>query len=189
MNNIQQPRRRFLFTAIAGFCTALVAGLPKISFGKAPSGNEKGFVVHEAEGEHIITGRRKAPMNIKFSKQTHGIDNISFCTEDIVPGGKIRVHKHLNEDEFIFFHKGEGKFTLDDKDFEIKAGTIVFVPKGVWHGLENNGEENIYMVFGYSPFGFEGYFRENGTPAGIPAKERTAEEYAETERKYGIVFK
>ncbi len=34
------------------------------------------------------------------------------------------------------------------------------------------------MVFQYSPAGFEEYFIENGTPAGMPAKERTEEEYA-----------
>ena len=32
MNQIQQPRRKFLHTGTVGFCTALFAGMPKISF-------------------------------------------------------------------------------------------------------------------------------------------------------------
>jgi hypothetical protein len=45
------------------------------------------------------------------------------------------------------------------------------------------------MVFQYAPAGFEEYFIENGTPVGMPAKERTEEEYAMAEKKYGMVYK
>lgn len=189
MNQIQQPRRKFLHIGFVGFFTALFASLPKISFGKYVSVNDKGIVVHEEEGIHILTGRRKAPMNIKISKAKHGVDNISFCTEDIIPGRKLRIHKHLNNDELIFINKGEGTLTLDEQSIEVKTGTVIFVPRGVWHGLENTGNENIRMVFQYSPAGFEEYFIENGTPVGMPAKERTEEEYAMTEKKYGMVYK
>lgn len=189
MSPIQQPRRKFLQIGFVGFFTALFASLPKISFGKYVADNDKGIVVHEEEGIHILTGRRKVPMNIKISKTKHGVDNISFCTEDIIPGRKLRIHKHLNNDELIFINKGEGTLTLDEQSIEVKTGTVVFVPRGVWHGLENTGKENIRMVFQYSPAGFEEYFIENGTPVGMPAKERTEEEYAMAEKKYGMVYK
>jgi hypothetical protein len=39
-----------------------------------------------------------------------------------------------------------------------------------WHGLDNTGNENLLMVFQYSPAGFEAYFIENGTSAGMPDK-------------------
>ena len=45
------------------------------------------------------------------------------------------------------------------------------------------------MVFQYSPVGFEEYFIENGTPEGMPAKERSEIEYATSEKKYGMVYK
>ena len=189
MNQIQRPRRKFLQMGFVGFFTALFTSLPKISFGKHFSGNNKGIVVHEEEGIHILTGRRKVPMNIKISKTKHGVDNISFCTEDIIPGRKLRIHKHLNNDELIFIHKGEGILTLDEQSIEVKTGTVVFVPRGVWHGLENTGKENIRMVFQYSPAGFEEYFIENSTPVGMPAKERTEKEYAMAQKKYGMVYK
>jgi hypothetical protein len=68
MNLFQQPRRKFLHTGIVGFCTALFAGLPKISFAKTDHNTDKGIVVHEDEGIHILTGRRKVPITIKISK-------------------------------------------------------------------------------------------------------------------------
>jgi mannose-6-phosphate isomerase-like protein (cupin superfamily) len=189
MKLFQQPRRKFLQTGIVGFCTTFFAGLPKVSFGKSTSSNDKGIVVRDDEGIHIITGRRKVPVTIKISKTKHGVEGISFCVEDQSPGRKMRVHKHLNNDELIFIHKGEGTLTLDEKTLEVKSGDVAFVPRGTWHGLDNTGKENLLMVFQYSPAGFEEYFMENGTLAGMPAKEKTEEEYAVTERKYGMVYK
>ncbi|MEO8406106.1 MAG: cupin domain-containing protein [Chitinophagaceae bacterium] len=188
MNRIQQPRRKFLQTGIVGFCTAFFTGLPKISFGKSGATIDKGIVVRENEGTHILT-RRKVPVNIKISKSKHGIEGISFCVEDQSPGRKMRIHKHLNNDELIFIHKGEGVLTLDNESIEVKTGDVVFVPRDTWHGLDNTGKESLLMVFQYSPAGFEEYFIENGTLAGEPAKEKTEEEYAISAKKYGMVYK
>jgi mannose-6-phosphate isomerase-like protein (cupin superfamily) len=189
MNHIQEPRRKFLLTGLAGFCTALFANLPKVSFAKSNYNNDKGIIVHEDEGIHILTGRRKVPITIKISKAKHGVDGISFCVEDQNPGRKMRIHKHLNNDELIFIHKGEGTLTLDKQSIQVKTGDVAFVPRGTWHGLDNTGNENLLMIFQYSPAGFEEYFIENGTLAGMPAKEKTEEEYAITEKKYGMVYK
>jgi mannose-6-phosphate isomerase-like protein (cupin superfamily) len=189
MNIHQHPRRKFLHTGLVGFCTALFAGLPKISFAKFKSAGDKGIVVREGEGIHILTGRRKMPITVKISKAKHGIDGISFCVEDQRPGSRMRIHKHLNNDELIFIHKGQGTLTLDEESIEVKAGDVVFVPRDTWHGLHNTGKENLQMCFQYSPAGFEEYFIENGTLVGMPAKEKTKEEYAITEKKYGMVYK
>jgi len=188
MNHLQQPRRTFLQTGIAGFCATLLAALPKISFAKPNSSDGKGIVVHEDEGIHILT-RRKVPINIKISKAKDGIDSISFCVEEMEPGRKMRIHKHLNHDELIFIHRGEGTFILGEQSIEVKTGTVAFVPRGNWHGMYNTGKENMLMVFQYSPAGFEEYFIENGTPVGMPTKVRTEEEYAMTEKKYGMVYR
>jgi oxalate decarboxylase/phosphoglucose isomerase-like protein (cupin superfamily) len=188
MENIHQARRKFLQTGVTGVASVFFGSLPKIGFSQSASGNDKGLIVREAEGTHILT-RRKVPITVKISKTKHGIDGISFCTEDMTPGRKMRVHKHLNNDELIFIHKGEGTLTLDEQLVEVKTGDVIFVPRDRWHGLDNTGNENLLMVFQYSPAGFEEYFIENGTPAGMPAKVRTEEEYAATEKKYGMVYK
>lgn len=99
------------------------------------------------------------------------------------------IHKHLNNDELIFIHKGEGTLTLDEESIDVKTGEVGFVPRGTWHGLDNTGKEDLSIVFQYSPAGFEEYFIENGTLVGIPPKERSDEEYAITEKKYGVVYK
>ena len=182
-----QPRRLFLQKGFVGFCAAIFATLPKISL--ARSFTPKGIVARENEGIHILTGRRKIPITIKTSKAREGVDNISFCVEDISAGRKMRVHKHLNNDELIFIHKGAGKLTLDEDTIDVNTGDVVFVPHDTWHALDNTGSENLLMMFQYSPAGFEEYFIEQGTQAGMPEKQRTDEEYWLTKQKYGMVYK
>lgn len=184
-----QRRRSFLQTGFAGFCTAILASLPKINFAKSVLNPNKAILVREAEGTHLVTGRRKVPVTVKISKSQNGVEGISFCVEEQSPGRKMRIHKHLYHDELIFIHKGEGIITLDEEKIEVRTGDVVFVPRGTWHGLDNSGKENLSMVFQYSPAGFEEYFIENGTLNGMPEKIKTEEEYAVTEKKYGMIYK
>jgi mannose-6-phosphate isomerase-like protein (cupin superfamily) len=186
--NIHQPRRKFLQIGLTGIITAFVAGLPKMIYAKSSSENRKGIVINEGEGEHILT-RRGVPITVMLSKKKDGMEGISFCVEDMIPGRKMRIHKHLNNDELIFIHRGEGSLTLDEQRIEVKTGAVVFVPRGTWHGLDNTGNENLLIVFQYSPAGFEEYFIENGTAPGMSPKVKTEEEYALTEKKYGMVYK
>ena len=189
MNSIHKGRRDFVQKGALGFLAAVFTGLPKISLGKSTTGGGKGIVVRSNEGQQVLTGRRKVPINIKISKAQHGVEGISFCLEEQTPGRKMRIHKHLYNDELIFIHQGEGTLTLDEETLEVKTGDVVFVPRNTWHGLDNTGKDNMLMVFQYTPAGFEEYFVENGTLAGMEAKARTAEEYALTEKKYGMVYK
>lgn len=172
---------------LSGVTTSIFGILPKFNFAGSAADINKWVVVHEGEGEHILT-RRKVPITVKISKKQHGIDNISFCMEDMIPGRRMRVHKHLKNDELIFIHRGNGTLTLDDQRIGVETGSVVFIPRGTWHGLDNTGNENLQMVFQYSPAGFEEYFIENGTPPGLQPRERTEEALAITERKYGMVY-
>lgn len=189
MKHIQAGRRKFIHSGMFGFLAAIVTGLPKISLAQSTSKTHKGIVVRANEGIHILTGRRQVPVTIKLSKAKHGIEGISFCVEDQSAGRKMRIHKHLYHDELIFIRKGEGVLTLGEETTEVKDGDVVFIPRDTWHGLDNAGQEDLQMVFQYSPAGFEEYFIENGTLAGSVAKERTPEDYAAAEKKYGMRYK
>ena len=149
MNHIQQPRRKFLQLGATGFFSTFLASLPKISFAKSASNNDKGIVVHEDEGIHILT-RRKVPITIKISKTKHGVDGISFCVEDMIPGRKMRIHKHLNNDELIFIHKGEGTLTLDEESIKGKNRGCRICSQGhmAWAGQYRQRESaNGFSVF------------------------------------------
>jgi len=177
-------RRRFLGQGSLGFLSLL---LPLQSSSNDTPGF-KGLVVNEQEGETYMIRNGTTTLRIKISK-THGSESICFLSESILPGEAIPVHKHLNEDELIFLHKGSGLFTLGEKQYPVTEGAIAVVPKGVWHGLQNTGSENIEMRFAYTPSGFEGFFREVGTPAGQPFVKRSQEEKRVIARKWGMIHK
>ena len=115
----------------------------------------------------LLTGRGVLPAWPATRKLTSSSPVCMGCAAALFrPGDALAVHKHLNEDELIFMHRGSGLFMLGDKQYEIKEGAVALVPKGVWHGLRNTGNENIEMRFGYTPSGFEGFFREAGDTCG-----------------------
>lgn len=178
-------RRQFLQQGSLGLLPSLI--LPLYSFaGNTPGFN--GLVVNEDEGETFQMRDGTAIVKIKIAK-AQGAESISFLTESFKPGDTLPVHKHLNEDELIFLHKGSGLFTLGDKQYQIKEGAVALVPKGVWHGLQNNGSEDNEMWFGYTPSGFEGFFREAGTPVGQPFIKKTMDERRMIAKKWGMIYK
>jgi quercetin dioxygenase-like cupin family protein len=177
-------RRQFLQQGSFGFLPLL---LPVSSFSKDASGFE-GIVVNEEEGEAFRLRDGSPVVRIKISKQ-QGSHALSFLASSLPPGDVIPVHKHLNEDEFFFIHKGSGLFTLGEKQYAVKEGAIIISPRNVWHGLQNSGTETIEMRFGYTPAGFEGFFKEVGTPVGQPFVAKTMDERRAIAKKWGMIFK
>jgi len=177
-------RRQFLGLSSIGILSSL---LPLHGF-SADNSTFDGLVVNEDEGETVMIRNGTTKLRIKVSK-AHGSESMSFLSESILPGEGIPVHKHLNEVELIFIHKGSGVYTLGEKQYNVNEGAVVIVPKGVWHGLQNTGKENLEMRFAYTPSGFEGFFREVGTPAGQPFVKKSKEEKDIIAKKWGIVYK
>ena len=151
------------------------------------SNDPEGIVVNENEGETIMLREGTSIVKIKIAK-SHGYTSMSFLASSLPPGDIIPVHKHLNEDEIIFIHKGSGILTVGAKEYPITDDLVAMVPKGVWHGIRNTGQDNIQMRFAYSPAGFEGYFREVGTSVGQTFIKRSLEERRPIAKKWGMIY-
>lgn len=55
-------------------------------------------------------------------------------------GQILDYHRHPNGDQTFFIIKGKGKFFLNnggESVIDVVEGSIIYVPKGVWHKLEN----------------------------------------------------
>jgi quercetin dioxygenase-like cupin family protein len=178
-------RKQFIGQSGLGFLSFLLPSLPAVSGDDPPF---EGLVVNDLDGEAVLLRDGTAVVRIKIAK-SQGAESICFLSESFRPGDALPVHKHMNEDELIFIHKGSGLFTLGDKEYPITEGAVILVPKGIWHGFQNNGSINIEMRMAYTPSGFEGFFREVGTPVGQTFVKKTMEQRRSIALKWGMIYK
>jgi mannose-6-phosphate isomerase-like protein (cupin superfamily) len=73
---------------------------------------------------------------------------------DLLPG---HVHPGVKEihdkaEHAFYILQGNGKITIDDKDYELRPDTAVYVPPGSSHILENTGEEILRWIVIYAPY-------------------------------------
>lgn len=148
-----------------------------------------GAVLQASEGEHLVSGRRRAPMRIKVDSTKAVGATMSMVISEVAPGASIPIHLHRNEDELIFIHTGAGLVTLGNRQVPSSAGAVLYAPKGIWHGIENTGSEVLTWCAIWSPPGFEQFFRETGVPPGVVGRDPTPAQIAESARKHGMVFK
>lgn len=74
-------------------------------------------------------------------------------------GQVLAYHRHPGGDQVFYILKGQGNFYLDNGSEEVipvKEGSIIYVPKGVWHKLEPLNGDMIACQTTRSGAGMEG---------------------------------
>jgi quercetin dioxygenase-like cupin family protein len=181
-------RKGFLTSATFLGIGSILSRIPSIEEHTIIDANPD-LVLDSNEGEVYLIGQRQGRVTIKIDKQNKGIETMSLLTEDIKPADGIPVHKHSSEEELIFIEKGTGILTLGNEEYEVTSGSMALVPRTVWHGLRNESNAMLRMVFGYTPAGFEDYFRAIGVKPGEPWKELTGEDWQQINNKFGVVYR
>jgi quercetin dioxygenase-like cupin family protein len=75
------------------------------------------------------------------------------------PGGEPPRHRHFNEDEVIYVLGGEVQFVVGEERLSGRAGTAIYVPRGVDHGFAVvAGPAHLLCTF--LPSGFERFYQE-----------------------------
>jgi quercetin dioxygenase-like cupin family protein len=123
---------------------------------------------------------------IKVDPVTSGSARMAMGTQRIDVGGCIPVHLHDQQEEILFVHAGRGTVTIGDERAALEAGTTVFIPPGVWHGVENDGDVPIHMVWVVSPPGLEGMFRRVSAASDTEAAPLASEEFVAIARQHGM---
>lgn len=141
--------------------------------------------LHAEDGELLHVGPTRDPVRIKVSPPSQG--RFAMITQEMAPGSRVPIHLHENEDEIIYIQRGEGTGSVAGRTVPLRAGSLLYVPQGTWHGGENTGKDVLLWVAIYSPSGFEGYFREIAIRPGGPLPLTPAEREAR-DRRYGIRY-
>src|SRR5437899_12220866 len=145
---------------------ALVPGIVIVSLGvgfisaprvlEAQRVSAQGYVLRPTEGEHLI--RNAGSIFIKVDP-SRGSNNMTLWTQQVPRRTGIAVHQHQEADEVLFVLEGTGFGILGDTHVPIAKGSAIYVPKGVWHGMENPDSE-LLLLFVVAPLGLEAFFRE-----------------------------
>jgi mannose-6-phosphate isomerase-like protein (cupin superfamily) len=147
--------------------------------------SKQGYVLGPTEGELII--RNAGSLFIKVDP-SRGSNNMALGTQQIPIRAGIPVHQHNEADEVLFVLEGAGFGILGDTRMSIEKGSAVYVPNGVWHGVENPDSE-LLLLWVVAPPGVEAFFSEVGNAPGAPPKQLTREQLNEIAQKHGMRFK
>ena len=120
---------------------------------------------------------------LKVSPKNNGSQHLVLGTEDLLPGARIAKHKHLIQDEILLIQSGTAHVWLGDKEGDVHAGGLVFIPSDTWISLKNTGAEPVSLVFVFSAPGFEETMRCNSVPADEKPTPLTPEERRECSHK------
>jgi mannose-6-phosphate isomerase-like protein (cupin superfamily) len=154
----------------------------------------QGYILSPTEGEHLIrssaasTGAASGGSLCIKVDPSRGSANMSLGTQVVPTGVGIRVHQHTGADEVLFVLEGRGFGILGDTRTPIEKGSAVYVPKGVWHGVDNP-DSDLTLLWVVAPPGLEELFRAIGSAPGAPPKQLTLEQLNEIAAKHQQRFR
>ena len=187
MIEIQAKRRFLMGAALSGIV------IVSLGIGQAVRPNvaetqlrpTQGYVLGPTEGEHLI--RNAGSIFIKVDP-SRGSINMALGTQQVPIRTGIGVHQHHEADEALFVLEDAGFGILGDTRIHVEKGSAVYIPKGVWHGVENPDSE-LLLLWVVAPPGLEAFFREVASAPGAPPKQLTSEQLNEIAQKHGMQFK
>lgn len=80
--------------------------------------------------DHVITGR----------------DNVIQMNHGTVKAGYALDGAAHDDDEIYYILSGHGKLKLDDEIVDVAPNQVVFIPAGVFHALDNRGQDEDLAI-------------------------------------------
>jgi mannose-6-phosphate isomerase-like protein (cupin superfamily) len=89
------------------------------------------------------------------------------------------LHSHPAFDETFYVVSGEWEFALGERAVVAEAGTVVHVPRGVFHAFRSTGRLDGRLLGFAAPGGIEDFFEEAERVADVEAGSRHGIEFVE----------
>jgi quercetin dioxygenase-like cupin family protein len=147
----------------------------------------QGYVLGEAEGEHLVHYRNPGNIVIKVDP-VRGSRNVACGTQQVPIGAGIPIHRHFDGDEAFYILDGFGTFILNDVRHPFEKGGTIFIPRNAWHGFTNPDHE-LLLLWIVAPPGLDGFFRETCNTPGVPPRQLTPEQVNQIARKYATEYR
>lgn len=100
--------------------------------------------------QNIINTETIEPGNLSTTNKSLFSDSLasSFC---IIIKSEVKAHKHLKHTEHVIVQSGEGVMKINDKEFIIKPGDVIFIPKNTVHSVIVKGKKPLKVLSIQSP--------------------------------------
>jgi quercetin dioxygenase-like cupin family protein len=85
---------------------------------------------------------------ISFARM--GATDMNVGLGRLLPGTTHIKHHHPYGSEFYLFTKGRCVMHIDGVDVDAGPGTAIYIPAGAVHGMRNDSEETVELVYGLS---------------------------------------
>jgi mannose-6-phosphate isomerase-like protein (cupin superfamily) len=94
-------------------------------------------------------------LKVILSPDQGGAKNVSMGMTLLPPNSLSNYHKHDSEEELWFVISGRGKAIVNDQEFQIEAGTAIYISPGEFHQLVNTSDETLKVLWIFAPPGPE----------------------------------
>lgn len=129
LKNIQDSSLTHLVFASPAFDTALV---------KRVNSSRKRYKTSSADRSRCYFGSSDdALIYSLLTEKQKTLAKMSLVVGTLSSGKKAGLHKHNFREEVYYVLEGNGKVKLNKKNFSIKKDSVIYVPPGTVHGLEN----------------------------------------------------
>jgi quercetin dioxygenase-like cupin family protein len=106
--------------------------------------------LEDVSPEAVKEGEGWKKMDIRFviTGEKQGSKDCTMFRALFIPGARHMKHSHSNSDELFYMIRGHGASGAGEKEYEMKAGSSHFIPRGVTHWLRNLSKTEPIEVVG-----------------------------------------
>jgi quercetin dioxygenase-like cupin family protein len=101
-----------------------------------------------------------------LDKDMDGAQNISMGLCIIDARSQIPKHAHEHEEEAMYILRGKGIAKIEDAEYILTEGSVVFCPPKVTHQIVNPNDQKLWFMFMYGPGGPEQSVKKIGKQTG-----------------------
>ena len=80
------------------------------------------------------------------SREASAAENVVLNVAEFAPGVAHQLHRHPNAEEITFVLEGTGVHLFEGGEVTQTVGEAIFIDKGEWHGLRNDGDTPLVIV-------------------------------------------
>jgi quercetin dioxygenase-like cupin family protein len=106
-------------------------------------------ICHYTDVPAMIFGDEAPGVNIRWliDEENDGAPHYALRLIEVAPSGHTPFHAHPFEHE-NFVISGNGRLRIEEEQYEVGPGSVMFVPADMNHNFENTGQEPFCFLCG-----------------------------------------